>query len=155
LINKSGYAEKIIWNICGDGPEKDKILSLKTWQNVHYLGYVESKYMPEIYKQSSLFISTSHWEGFPYNLLEAQGASLPVLAYNISGCNDIIDDQINGILVENVSQFKNEVVNFVDGKYQFCDIREYISKKFNQALIYEQLLDLISSVAKKSVKNII
>jgi glycosyltransferase involved in cell wall biosynthesis len=80
---------------------------------------------------------------------------LPVLAYNISGCNDIIDDQINGILVENVSQFKNEVVNFVDGKYQFCDIREYISKKFNQALIYEQLLDLISSVAKKSVKNII
>jgi len=150
-VNESGYIKKIIWNICGDGAEKDKILDLIKWQNVNYLDYVENKYMPSIYKQNSLFISTSHWEGFPYNLLEAQSAGLPVLAYNVSGCNDIIDNKVNGILVEDINQFKNEILNFIDGKYKFCGINKYIVKKFNQDLIYKQLINLFRSVEDKNI----
>lgn len=150
LINKSEYRKKIIWNICGDGPEKDKILDLKKWQNVNCLGYVDNKYMPSIYKQNSLFISTSHWEGFPYNLLEAQGAGLPVLAYNISGCNDMIDNKVNGILVEDIDQFKSEIINTIDGRYIFPDINKYISQKFNSDAIYRQLINLFISVQNKN-----
>lgn len=150
-INESEYGKKVIWNICGDGAEKGKILNLKKWQNVNYFGYVENNYMASIYKQNSLFISTSHWEGFPYNLLEAQSASLPVLAYNISGCNDIIDNKVNGILVEDINQFKSEILNFINGKYNFPDINKYITQKFNQDLIYKQLFDLFKGVENKSI----
>lgn len=149
MINKSEYKNKIIWNICGDGTEKEKILNLKKWQNVNYFGHVENNYMASIYKENDLFISTSHWEGFPYNLLEAQSAGLPVLAYNISGCNDIIDNKVNGILVEDINQFKNEIINIIEGKYKFCDINKYIVKKFDQNLIYKQLIDLYKSVVEE------
>jgi glycosyltransferase involved in cell wall biosynthesis len=145
-INKIGYEGKIVWNICGDGPEKSKILSLKKWGNVNYFGYVESKYMLGIYKQNSLFVSTSHWEGFPYNLLEAQGAGLPVFAYNISGCNDIVDNKRSGILMGDVNQFEDEIINFAKGLYKFHGISDFIVKKFNSESIYKQLMDLFTDV---------
>ena len=47
-----------------------------------------------------IFIFPSYREGFPNAVLEACAMGLPVIASNINGCNEIIDDQKNGLLVE-------------------------------------------------------
>ena len=143
LVNSSKYKNEIVWNICGDGLERDKILDLeKKWNNVKYFGHVESKYMASLYKKNNLFISTSAWEGFPYNLLEAQSVGLPVLSYNVSGCNEIIENGINGILVENTNQFVKGLQKIVDGKYFFRDIDKFINRKFDPTLIYNEIKNL-------------
>jgi glycosyltransferase involved in cell wall biosynthesis len=38
-------------------------------------------------------------EGLPRNIIEAMAAGLPVVAYNIRGCNDLVIDGETGFLV--------------------------------------------------------
>ena len=149
-INKTKYKNKIIWNIAGDGEDKQKILDLKEkWDNVNYFGYIENNYVASIYKENDLFISTSKWEGFPYNLLEAQSFGLPVISYNISGCNDIIENNKNGFLVDNLEEFKEKILFFIKGNKLEIDIARFIKSKFNKDKIYKNLINIFKEYDKK------
>lgn len=55
--------------------------------------------MSEIYKQSDLLISTSAREGTPNVILEAMAHGLPVIATNVGGTSEILDEK-RGILVD-------------------------------------------------------
>lgn len=148
-INSSIYGEKFVWNIVGSGREKDKILKLaKSWKNVNYLGFVENCYVPSILSKSNCFISTSEWEGFPYNFLEAQSFGLPVVSFDISGCNDIIENEVNGILVKNENQFKKALIDLLLEKREFIDIKTFVRRKFNKVDIYNELVKLFKDVQK-------
>jgi glycosyltransferase involved in cell wall biosynthesis len=46
------------------------------------------------------FILPSRWEGMPNALLEAMSCGLPSIATRVSGSEDMIEDGINGLLVE-------------------------------------------------------
>jgi glycosyltransferase involved in cell wall biosynthesis len=50
-----------------------------------------------------MYALTSRTEGLPLSLLEAMAAPLPVVATRCGGPEEIIDDGINGVLVENGS----------------------------------------------------
>jgi glycosyltransferase involved in cell wall biosynthesis len=142
-INGSDQSLLVNWYIVGDGEDKPKILNLsQKWTNVHYLGRMDNHYLASLYLSTGLFISTSKWEGFPYSVLEAQSMGLPVIAFNINGCNDIIIDGVTGILVNTVDQFTSALKNYIAGKYKFSDIEKYIQKKFDAAVLYKQLVDM-------------
>jgi len=151
-INKTEHKNEIIWNIVGDGnkEEKSKILNLKNkWDNLNYFGYVENNYIASLYKENNLFISTSKWESFPYNLLEAQTFGLPIVAYDISGCNDIIENDKNGFLVNSIEEFKKKTLFFVNGGKLKIDIGTFIRSKFNRNGIYNSLINMFMNHAKK------
>jgi glycosyltransferase involved in cell wall biosynthesis len=48
---------------------------------------------------SDVFLSTASQEGLPRNVMEAMAAALPVVSYDIRGCNDLVVDGENGFLV--------------------------------------------------------
>lgn len=149
-INELEYGGKIVWNICGDGSEKEKILQLKNkWDNVNYFGHVENIYMANIYKNNNLFIMTSKWEGFPYNLLESQAVGLPAVSYDISGCSDMIDNGKNGFLVKSVKLFKDRILFFVKGSKLKLDIAKNIKNKFDKNLIYQELIKMFKDCEKR------
>ncbi len=52
------------------------------------------------YQQSDIFFSSSVYEGCPLVVLEAMASSLPIVATNVSGSQDMIESGKNGILVE-------------------------------------------------------
>lgn len=49
---------------------------------------------------TDLFVLPSYREGLPNSLIEAGSFGIPLLATNINGCNEIIEENITGILVE-------------------------------------------------------
>jgi glycosyltransferase involved in cell wall biosynthesis len=64
---------------------------------VSLAGWVSN--VAEYLSASDVFLSTSSREGLPRNVMEAMGTGLPVVAYDIRGCNDLVVDGETGFLV--------------------------------------------------------
>ncbi len=90
-------------DIFGDGEERKALqkqieaLNLTKLVNLHYpTNAIENEYL-----KSSIFVMTSHYEGMPMVLVEAQGVGLPIVSYACQcGPRDIITDEVNGFLIE-------------------------------------------------------
>ena len=150
-INKTRYGNKIIWNICGDGIYRNKVLELeKRWNNVNYHGHVENNLIGNILSQNNLFIFTSKWETLGFSVVEALCLDLPVIAFNIAGPNDLIEHNKNGLLVESVEEFIKGIKDFVDGKYHFENISKSIKEKLEPIKIYNELYELFKVCKKEN-----
>mgnify|MGYP001953982597 FL=1 len=83
----------------GDGERLDKVKKYAKEYgspNIHFLGRRSD--VPSIMKSSDVFVLSSHWEGFGLVAVEAMAAGLPVIASNVLGLSEVIDD--GGILFE-------------------------------------------------------
>lgn len=54
----------------------------------------------EILAETDIFVLPSLWEGLPLVLVEAMAAGRPIIATRVSGSREMIQDGINGFLVE-------------------------------------------------------
>jgi glycosyltransferase involved in cell wall biosynthesis len=154
-INPSNQ-ERIVWNICGDGELKPLILACRDrWPNIKFWGHVTNQQIASVYRQGDLFITTAKWEGYPYNVLESQALGLPVIAFDIAGCNDMIDNGINGFVVQNLDEFAEKVVFFLQGNKLPPEAPNYLRKKIDPQKIYADLLALFEAcVADRAHNNL-
>lgn len=86
-----------------EDPEKKDSLKLEMIknygikENILFLG--ERTDMPELYSIMDIFVLASHREGFPVSVLEAMAMGKTVIATDIRGCREEIDNTENGILI--------------------------------------------------------
>ncbi|MDI6827212.1 MAG: glycosyltransferase, partial [Armatimonadota bacterium] len=87
----------------GDGVDKtaEPILKLQALLgmngNVFLLGFRED--IPNILSTLDLFILASKVEGLPVSVIEAMAAGLPVVASNVGGMAELVDEGVTGFLV--------------------------------------------------------
>lgn len=88
--------------IYGEGPERDVYE-----REIAEKGLKEFVFMPgktehilEEMNSSDIFVMTSDFEGMSNAMLEAICIGLPVVTTNVSGAKDLIEDGINGYIVE-------------------------------------------------------
>ena len=88
--------------IVGQGvflPQMERIVDeLGIQESVEFLGLRRDT--AELLQNSWGFVLPSRWEGMPNALLEAMACRLPCVATRVSGSEDLINDGINGLLVE-------------------------------------------------------
>lgn len=91
----------LIFIIIGEGDERKKLESLikqhNLTDNFSLLGNVKAAY--KYLKAFDIFVLPSVKEGWPYTILEAQKAGLPIIATKVGGVPEIITDNENGLLV--------------------------------------------------------
>lgn len=94
--------DRIQFLLAGDGPEMEKITSLireyKLEQAFRLTGFVDD--MTGFYQSLDLYINTSLHEGLPMGILEAMSYGIPVIAPKCGGLTEIIDNGIEGYLIE-------------------------------------------------------
>lgn len=66
--------------------------------NVEFLGYRRD--IPNLVTLCDVSVSASRREGLPVNLIEALAIGKPIVATNVRGNGDIVEDGVNGFLVE-------------------------------------------------------
>ena len=132
---KRGY--NISFFIISDGEERfaleQFIKKLKLENNVFLLGYMDDA--QETLKAFDMFTLTSLKEGLPYVLLEAGLASLPVVATDVGGIPEIIENRKSGRLVQakNSKAIENAVSDLIDFKKDSVEYGQVL--KTNNILI--------------------
>jgi glycosyltransferase involved in cell wall biosynthesis len=90
--------------IYGEGPERDslekRIKELELESVVKLPGAISNEQLPVIYARHSLFVLPSLSEGAGVVLMEAMASYLPVVASNVGGIPEIVEDKVNGLLIE-------------------------------------------------------
>jgi glycosyltransferase involved in cell wall biosynthesis len=74
----------------------EELLSRAEANGVRFLGM--RKDVERVYQGLDLFVLPSHREGFPRAAMEAAASGLPVVATDIRGCRQVVDDGVNGFL---------------------------------------------------------
>ena len=94
---------------------------------------------------SDLFLLPSYREGLPNVLIEAGSFGIPLMATNINGCNEIIINGENGILVKkkSVQSLIDEISKLIDNKELYNNlkknVRESIIHRYEQKFFLEDL----------------
>ncbi|MCG2611279.1 glycosyltransferase family 4 protein [Flavobacterium sp. SM15] len=96
---------------------------------------------------SDCLVFPSYREGFPNVVMQAGAMGLPSIVSNINGCNEIVQQEENGLII--ASKSENELLQsmqkLLDEKVLFekmkKNAREKIVTRFDQKVIWQQLLE--------------
>ena len=89
--------------------------------------------LAEIYGKSLFTILSSRYEGFGLVILESMYQSTPVISYDVPfGPKDIIDNGVDGILVENknIGELANKMAYLLDNPDQAIEMGKRLVKRY-------------------------
>lgn len=66
---------------------------------IKYVGTVPYDQLEKAYQYADIFVLTSLSEGMPSVILEAMGCGLPVIASDVGGNNELVEEGVNGYLI--------------------------------------------------------
>ena len=119
-------------------------------QYVHFHGEVINK--NEMYSQTSILLITSLDETFSLTALEASILSIPVIASNVGGLPEVIENKVTGILFEvgnfvELSQYITQLIVNESFRNKILDTAYYrAAEKFNIDLTFEKILLIIDKI---------
>jgi len=101
----------LLWTHIGDGYLYDNLFELAQKKlshidniNFKFLGNLDNKEVYRFYKnnQVDVFINVSESEGVPVSIMEAMSCRIPVVAPNVGGISDMIEDGESGFLLSEI-----------------------------------------------------
>ena len=94
----------IVFLWLGDGNDRAKFESMaqKDGANIIFTGFTDE--VPAYLSATDVYLSTSRWEGLPYALIEAQSLGIPIVATNVVGNNEVVENGKSGFLFEDAQQ---------------------------------------------------
>jgi glycosyltransferase involved in cell wall biosynthesis len=151
LFNKIALSfpnNKFIW--IGDGELRSHLTS----KNIHISGWVNKDEALRLANKCDLFLLTSLWEGLPMSLLESMCLKKLCIISNIDGNNNVIKDDINGILCNNFSEFYKAISKVINTDIDYTSkinrayydvVHKYNSKiaAHNYEIIYKEYLNKV------------
>ncbi len=131
--------------IFGDGPEREalerQVTSDKLQNCVFLVG--DKSNVSQYLKAFDAMVLSSVKEGFPYALLEAGMAGVPVVATNVGGIGEIIKDGETGILIESKDiKALTEAILKINNDKEFSEkISNNLNKTIFKDFSFENLIE--------------
>ena len=113
-------------------------------ENVHMMGEIKDAHY--YYKYADVALLLSDYEGLPISLLEALSYSKPIIASNVGGIPELIEN--NGILVsnDNLSEIVNSIIFILSNPKNYekfaKNSREIFEDKYTIEKMYDKYIDL-------------
>lgn len=158
-IIKSKY-KNVEFQILGAvGVENNTAISneeLQVWIDnglVHYLGTTDN--VQNIISNCDCIVLPSYREGTPRSLLEACAMEKPIVATNVVGCKEVVDNNINGYLCEvrNAQDLADKMEMMLNLSYDERNAmgkagRKKIVKEFDEKIVIDKYLEVIKDILK-------
>lgn len=138
---KKQVATPFVFIVLGEGEERTtlekQVREAGLEEEILFAGYKERG--AELLSAFDVFLLPSVTEAFPYAILEAGKAGLPIVASNVGGIPEIIDDMTSGILIHSrnageITRALKFLIENPERRKQFGDaIALRIADRFNLA----------------------
>jgi len=144
------------WYLVGGGVLYDNIIGqlkkLRLENTVTLTGELENP-MP-LLKQCDFMALLSKYEGMPVTVHEAMILGVPVIATNVGGVSEQIQDGINGLLVDNDEEaIYNGLKSSLDNPERLAGFREHLKNyRYDNQHILKQLTALFDSLVGEKDK---
>lgn len=127
---------------------------IQEWINagiIEYLG--TTKDVRHFIELADCVVLPSYREGTPRTLLEAASSSKPIVATNVPGCNQVVEDKINGLLcnlkdsddlaakMRNMAHFDDETL-----KTMGCNGRKKMEAQYDEAIVIDKYLHTLTAL---------
>lgn len=150
---------RIQWTHFGDGPDLGKlkyyIENMPSNISVQLKGRVANEYIYDFYNQNdiNLFINVSESEGLPVSIMEAISFGIPVLATEVGGTSEIVENGRNGFLLNKyfapneLTKKIESMINIPETEYQkMCsESRKIYKERFVAEKNYKEFLNKIQT----------
>jgi glycosyltransferase involved in cell wall biosynthesis len=143
--------------VVGSGPEEERLKMLcqemKVEKHVVFTGRASREDALELMAGSDLLVLNSVYEGLPHIVLDAMACRTPVVATNISGTSEVLEDGKTGLLVNPCSEeeLKDKIVQLleddelrsriIENAYQ--EVRERFTWERNLGLLEKELASIL------------
>jgi glycosyltransferase involved in cell wall biosynthesis len=155
LLGKSSSTVQFKWTHLGDGPlrnnlEEEASNKLNEYNNVqfNFMGNLKNQEVYDFYKSNKVdvFINVSESEGVPVSVMEAMSCHIPIIAPDVGGISDMVDNQVNGVLLNSSCEI-NDIAKCLEDICFFKrnDVRRNSYKtfidKYNAEKNYSKFID--------------
>ena len=122
----------------GENADKEKMYDFvknHNLENVHLIEWIDNA--AAYLNGFDIFILPSIKEGFPYSILEAMAAQLPIITTPVGGIPEVIENNVNGILVQpkNSHELALKILYLINnpaiGREMARKAREKVEKEFS------------------------
>lgn len=142
---------KIELLIAGDGPLYEQ---LKKNTNISMLGKLDHKDMMKQYAISDIFINPSYSEGLPTTVLEAGLMKCAVVATDVGGTSEIIEDGREGLLCKpNIEDIKEKLEEMIQNEELRQKCKENLHRKVIQKFSWEETTKQLQEIIENSERK--
>ncbi|MBX2995757.1 MAG: glycosyltransferase [Bdellovibrionaceae bacterium] len=143
--------------IAGDGPEEDHLKKLARElgieKSVHFLGYRSRNQVLEDLRRCHVVLNLSLEESFGVAIVEALSTGVPVIATRVGGVPELIEDGINGYLV-NLESVETDVPKALKSLHDNPELalrmgyigRQKVEQDFDLQICLNRLINLYERV---------
>ena len=107
---------------------------------------------------ADIFVLPSYREGLPNSLLEAGAMALPSIVTDINGCNEVIENRVNGFLIppKEMQSLSNSMLYIlssdIDPNAMGQAARKLVAEKYSQDLFWHELLFFYRNLGDKTLR---
>ncbi len=117
------------WVHFGDGSELQRIMATARdagmEEKIEFRGRIPNSEVLDYYKENpiGLFINLSESEGLPVSIMEAMSFGIPVIATDVGGSSEIVDDSVGRLVAadesaESIAQKAMEIMALEESEYR-------------------------------------
>ncbi|MBZ9729058.1 glycosyltransferase family 4 protein [Salegentibacter sp. JZCK2] len=140
-----------------DALKEDTFKTIRDHEKIFTTGYQED--VRPYLAVSNALAFPSYREGFPNVVMQAGAMNLPAIVSDINGCNEIILEGVNGVIIpsKNVSALLKAMELFVENKNYTerlsANAREEICKYYERKEFWQILLKEYKSLEQEFIKS--
>jgi glycosyltransferase involved in cell wall biosynthesis len=136
------------------------IKSLNLEENVKMLGFIPDEKLSELYTSSHLFVLPSlYCESFGITLLEAMASGRPIVASNVGGIPEVVEDGVTGLLFRrgDAQDLADKIIKVLnDNKLAQTlafNARKLVKERYSWTVIASKVEDLYEKTLNSRIQN--
>ena len=143
----------IVFLWLGDGNDRVKFESMaqKDDINIIFTGFTDEILV--YLSAADIYLSTSRWEGLPYALIEAQSLGIPIVATNVVGNNEVVENGKSGFLFENIQQACQDIEILLNDEKVYSRMQKGALLNFKDKFEIDVMVCKIEKIYKKVLQN--